>query len=128
MTRKAQHHLHAFLRALNETGVAVSPPKRADFLQSVVVSPPEDVTGLYWRARLTLVTDHEAFPTFDAVFDAFFGGGDFARDAGVVKRGHVNEEASRQCDVAGDARAFFAQRLFRDLDDDFLALLQHVRD
>jgi len=75
MTSKAQDHLHGFLRALNETGVAVSPPKRADFLQSVVVSPPEDVTGLYWRARLTLVTDHEAFPTFDAVFDAFFGAG-----------------------------------------------------
>jgi hypothetical protein len=28
--------------------------------------------------------------------------------------------------VARDARAFFAERLFRDLDDDFLALLQHV--
>jgi hypothetical protein len=28
--------------------------------------------------------------------------------------------------VAGDARAFFAERLLGDLDDDFLALLQHV--
>ena len=75
MTRRAEDHLHAFLRALAEAGVAVSPPKRADFLMSVVASPPDDVTGLYWRARVTLVTGREAFPAFDAVFDAFFRGG-----------------------------------------------------
>src|ERR1700677_4239813 len=55
-----------------------------------------------------------------------FGGRDFARDAGVVERGHVNQEAAGKSDVARDARAFFAQRLLGDLDDDFLALLQHV--
>ncbi len=75
MTQRAEDHLHGFLRALTEAGVAASPPKRADFLIAVVASPPRDVTGLYWRARLTLVTDRHAFPAFDAVFDAFFGGG-----------------------------------------------------
>ena len=30
--------------------------------------------------------------------------------------------------MARDARAFLAQRLFRNLNDDFLALLQHVRN
>jgi len=75
MTRRAQDHLHAFLRALAEAGVAASPPKQADFLMSLVASPPADITGLYWRARLTLVTDREAFTVFDAVFDAFFRGG-----------------------------------------------------
>ena len=74
MTRQAEDHLHAFLRALTEAGVSVSPPKRADFLMSVVASPPEHIRGLYWRARLTLVTDKEAYPAFDAVFDAFFRG------------------------------------------------------
>ena len=57
---------------------------------------------------------------------AIFGGSDFARDAGVIERGHVDEIAAGKSDVAGDARAFFAERLFGDLDDDFLALLQHV--
>src|SRR5208283_576486 len=59
---------------------------------------------------------------------AVFRRGDLARNPGVVERRHINEEASRQCDVAGDARALLAERLFRDLDDDFLALLEHVRD
>jgi uncharacterized protein with von Willebrand factor type A (vWA) domain len=53
----------------------VSPPKRADFLMSLVVSPPAGVDGLYWRARVTLVTGPEAFAVFDAVFDAWFRGG-----------------------------------------------------
>ena len=59
---------------------------------------------------------------------AFFRRSDFARDAGVIQRRHVNQETPRQRDVAGDARALLAQRLLGDLDDDFLALLQHVRD
>ena len=57
---------------------------------------------------------------------AIFGGSDFARDAGVIERRHVDEIAAGKGDVAGDARAFFAERLFGDLDDDFLALLQKV--
>ena len=59
---------------------------------------------------------------------AFFGGSDFARDAGVIERGHINQKAAGQRDVAGDARAFLAQRFLGDLHDDFLALLEHVRD
>jgi uncharacterized protein with von Willebrand factor type A (vWA) domain len=71
----ARDRLHAFLRALEETGVGVSTPKKADFLLALTASPPADVDGLYWRARLTLVSAAEAFPAFDAVFDAFFRGG-----------------------------------------------------
>ncbi len=57
---------------------------------------------------------------------AVFRGGDFARDAGVIERGHVHQVAPGQRDVAGDARAFLAERLFGDLHDDFLPLLEHV--
>src|SRR5260370_13966673 len=42
-----------------------------------------------------------------------------------MNRRHVDEEAARQGDVAGDARALFAERLLGDLDDDLLASLQH---
>jgi uncharacterized protein with von Willebrand factor type A (vWA) domain len=71
----ARERLHAFLRALEEAGAGASPPKRADFLVSLVASPPADVDALYWRARVTLVSAPEAFPVLDAVFDAFFRGG-----------------------------------------------------
>src|SRR6266849_6470305 len=42
-----------------------------------------------------------------------------------MDRGHVDQETARQSDVAGDARALFAERLLGDLDDDVLAGLQH---
>ena len=56
---------------------------------------------------------------------AVFRGADAARHADVIDRGHVNQKASGQRDVAGDARAFFAERFLGDLDDDFFARLQH---
>ena len=56
---------------------------------------------------------------------AIFGAGDFARDADVVDRGHVHQKASGQSDVAGDARALFAERLLGDLDDYILTGLEH---
>ena len=42
-----------------------------------------------------------------------------------MDRGHVDQEAARQSDVAGDARALLAERFLGDLDDDVLAGLQH---
>jgi uncharacterized protein with von Willebrand factor type A (vWA) domain len=72
----ARDHLHAFLRALEDAGVAVASPKKADFLVSLVASPPADVDGLYWRARITLVARPADFAAFDAVFAAFFVGGE----------------------------------------------------
>ena len=42
-----------------------------------------------------------------------------------MDRGHIDQETARQSDVAGDARALFAERLLGDLDDDVLASLQH---
>jgi uncharacterized protein with von Willebrand factor type A (vWA) domain len=74
-TRLAGEHLRGFLRSLADAGVAVSPPKQADFLLSLVASPPADVEALYWRARVTTVTGRDAFAAFDAVFDAWFRGG-----------------------------------------------------
>ena len=41
---------------------------------------------------------------------------------------HVNEEAAGKRDVTRDARAFFAERLFGDLDDDILTGLEHFRN
>ena len=59
---------------------------------------------------------------------ALFVGRDLARDAGVVDGRHVDEEAARQCDVAGDASALFAYGFFRDLDENFLTFFQKIAD
>ena len=59
---------------------------------------------------------------------AIFGGSDFAGNADVVNRWHVDQEAAGQRDVACDARAFLAEGLLGDLDDDVLAGLQHLRN
>jgi uncharacterized protein len=71
----ATEHLHGFLRSLEDAGVGPSPPKKADFLLAVAASPPDSVTELYWRARVTLVSRPEDFEAFEAVFDAWFRGG-----------------------------------------------------
>ncbi len=71
----ATEHLHGFLRSLEDAGVGPAPPKKADFLRAVVSSPPDSVTELYWRARVTLVSRPEDFEAFEAVFDAWFRGG-----------------------------------------------------
>src|SRR6266851_1467205 len=57
-----------------------------------------------------------------------FRGDNFARYPGVMDRGHVDQEAARQGDVAGDARALLAERLLGDLDDDILTGLEHFRN
>src|SRR3984885_4424568 len=46
----------------------------------------------------------------------------------MVHRGHVDQETTRQRDVAGNARAFLADRFFRDLHQNFLAFLEQVAD
>src|ERR1051326_7174366 len=45
--------------------------------------------------------------------------------ASLVDGRHVNQEAARQSDRTGDARALFAGRFFGDLHHDFLAGAQH---
>src|SRR5260370_11989771 len=54
-----------------------------------------------------------------------FRGNDLARDAGVMNRGHVHQEAARQGHLARDSRAFLSERLLGDLDDDVLTGSQH---
>ncbi len=67
--------MHAFMRSLQDAGVAIATQKQSDFLLSIVASPPEDVGALYWRARVTLLSAAEDFRAFDAVFDVYFRGG-----------------------------------------------------
>ena len=53
---------------------------------------------------------------------------DALRDTDVFDRGQIHDVAARQRDVAGGACAFGADRLFRDLDDYFVALFDDLGD
>ena len=53
---------------------------------------------------------------------------DLARDADVIHRRHEHQEAARQGDVAGQARALRAERLLGHLHDDVLPFLQQLFD
>ena len=57
-----------------------------------------------------------------------FGRRNLPRNAVVIQRRHVNQKTPRQSHVAGNPRALLAQRFLGNLHDDFLPLLQHVRD
>ncbi len=46
----------------------------------------------------------------------------------MIDRRHIDQEAPRQSDVAGDARTLLAERFLGDLDDHVLAGLQHFRN
>ncbi len=52
---------------------------------------------------------------------ALFVGGDFAADADVRDGGHEDQEAARQGDVRGDARALLGDGLLGDLNQNLLA-------
>ena len=54
--------------------------------------------------------------------------GDLPRHAHMLERRHVHNVAAWQRDVRCDARALLSQRLLGDLNDDFLALLQQIRN
>src|SRR5581483_8176095 len=53
---------------------------------------------------------------------------DLARDADVIHGRHEDEEPAGHRYVRGEARAFGAERLLYDLDDDLLAFFQEVLD
>src|ERR1700728_4132129 len=59
---------------------------------------------------------------------ALFVRGDFAADADMRNGGHEDQEAAGQRDVRGDSRAFLGDGLLGNLDKDFLAGLEQVRD
>src|SRR5579875_229375 len=90
---------------------------------------------LFFRSSLGRGTDNEsagsvaAFVHQDALEPiALLVGGNLAAYAYVADRGHKDQEPSGQRDVAGDASALLGNRLFGNLDQNFLAGLQQVGD
>ncbi|HVM65327.1 MAG TPA: hypothetical protein VMU14_10725, partial [Acidimicrobiales bacterium] len=63
-----------FGAALRAAGVAVAPDRSARFAAAVTLVEPASLDGLYWCARVTLLTRHEDIDAFDRVFAHVFRG------------------------------------------------------
>jgi uncharacterized protein with von Willebrand factor type A (vWA) domain len=70
----AADRLHAFVHDLGASGLAVSVPKKLDFLQALAAEPPQGIGRFYWMARVTLMTSIDDLDTFDSIFWRWFGG------------------------------------------------------
>ena len=79
--------------------------------------------GAYDEASMAIFTlaHHDALQAEPLIF-----GGNFARDTGVVHGRHVDQESSRQRNVAGDARTLLTYGFLRNLHQDFLAFLEKI--
>lgn len=65
----------AFGRVLREAGVQVPGGAVATYATALDVVGLEQRSAAYWAGRATLLRAPEDVPTYDAVFEAFFGGG-----------------------------------------------------
>jgi uncharacterized protein with von Willebrand factor type A (vWA) domain len=76
----------AFGRVLRAAGVAVPGGAVAGYAAALELVGLERRSAVYWAGRATLLTAPEDGPTYDSVFEAFFGGGDVLDLAGIVER------------------------------------------
>ena len=73
--------------------------------------------------RVSFFADQDALEALALLVRA-----DLARYANMIDRRHIHQKAARQRNVAGDARAFLGDWLFRDLNQDLLAFLEQLAD
>lgn len=82
--------LAGFVRALRAAGIDRGPDETAAFLSAVALLGADRREHAYRAGRATLCRRHEDLATYDAVFRAYFGGGDDrpgpALPAGVADR------------------------------------------
>src|SRR5205807_7211809 len=72
---------------------------------------------------VTAFAQHNPFQPLALLFR-----GNLARDPSMMHGRHIDQEPSRQCNMAGDARALLGDWLFGNLHQDFLAFFQQVRN
>ncbi|HZC25976.1 MAG TPA: VWA domain-containing protein [Actinopolymorphaceae bacterium] len=81
--------LLGFVRALRHAGVGADPQRAHAMLAAVDALGVTDPAGVYWGARLTLCSEPDDLPTFDAAFRAYFRsyfGADLRTDASTQVR------------------------------------------
>jgi uncharacterized protein with von Willebrand factor type A (vWA) domain len=65
--------LVGFARALRDAGVACEPERVQAYLRAAAEFDPADPGQLYWAGRLTLCSEPDDLPRYDAGFVAWFG-------------------------------------------------------
>lgn len=66
---------------LHAAGVPVTPGRSGRFAAALHLDPPRTLEETYWRARVTLVSEHAELAVFDRVFDDVFRGMTDSSDA-----------------------------------------------
>lgn len=66
--------LVGFARALRHSGMSCGPARVQAFLTAAEQVGLDDHDGLYWAGRLTLCSDPDDLPRYDAAFACWFGG------------------------------------------------------
>ena len=70
----------ALAARLRQSGVPVGFTGIETLVRALAVSPPDDLSRLYWAARISLVRQYWELEVFDAVFASVFGGSSFGLD------------------------------------------------
>src|SRR6185312_16567435 len=65
--------LTGFARALRSAGVAADRTRLTTSVAALAQVDPRDRDQVYWATRLTLCSEPDDLPKFDALFDAWFG-------------------------------------------------------
>ena len=65
--------LTGFARSLREAGVVADRTRLTGAVAALAELDPNDRDQLYWATRLTLCSEPDDLPTFDVLFDAWFG-------------------------------------------------------
>ncbi|RCW43572.1 hypothetical protein DFQ14_10649 [Halopolyspora algeriensis] len=127
--------LVGFARALRHAGVNCGPDRVRAFLAATEHVGFADRSRLYWAGRLTLCTDPEDLPRFDAAFDYWFGGADMpapvsgpatekrARSAALTSREAGTDDAEPLATAAGDVETLRS----RDLSELSAEEREHLR-
>jgi uncharacterized protein with von Willebrand factor type A (vWA) domain len=71
--------LLGFARTLRHAGVAATPQQVQTMLAAVDALGVTEASGVYWAGRLTLCTEPDDLPTYDAAFSAYFQGAQVQR-------------------------------------------------
>ncbi|WP_019855691.1 vWA domain-containing protein [Actinopolyspora mortivallis] len=99
---EADHTLEGlvgFARALRHSGMRCGPARVRSFLDATAHVDFADRDQLYWAGRLTLCSDPDDLPRFDAAFHAWFGGGVAGTELRPRRRGSAR---SRALPLGGD--------------------------
>ncbi|PRW63549.1 vWA domain-containing protein [Actinopolyspora mortivallis] len=85
--------LVGFARALRHSGMRCDPARVRSFLDATAHVDFAERDQLYWAGRLTLCSDPDDLPRFDAAFRAWFGGGVVGTELRPRRRDSVRSRA-----------------------------------